>query len=249
MSVILTNVQAFVEQVGRRRMHKRSAVELDTMDCVFLGPQALVSAAIPFDGAPHPIYPQMQSVGWEVTDREATLCEVRVSYVGKFQPGVPLVSTSWAEGSISWTTFVSDLSKILVPGHAGYAISQQTGLNGSISQGVWVPATPPVMSKAFLSVSYVSRFRIETVTTTTLVRDGGSAGGAGGGAVSSNVVFPTGCSLSDNKFGLATATLAFEAISNTKTADLGNGWTEVSVVGTMQPVINSTVDMTPPSST
>jgi hypothetical protein len=115
MSIRLTNIGSFVEQVGRRREHRKRN-ELDTLDCVFIGLAALASSVCPIDLAQHPEFPGMNCIGWDVVDKEATLAEVHARYTGKLLAGSgpfttqPVISTSRHLGSVSWTTSYSTSS-------------------------------------------------------------------------------------------------------------------------------------------
>lgn len=204
------------------------------MQCTFVGPANLVPDAIPFPGSPHPEFPTMICSGYEVISMQALLAEVRVNYVGQFQAEQSLVSTSTHEGSISWTTYVSDVDKILTPQYYG---TQYYGLNGSQSRTVLVPA---VISKGYLSVSYLCRYIVQSVTVKSFSRSPSSGlAFGGGGSVLSQTVYVTGASLSDNHVGLVTASLAFDYLGDTQSNDLGNGWFEISVTSTPRPYIAS----------
>lgn len=105
-----STVTRFYEQVGRRQVHKKPN-ELDTLDCVFIGPSSLASYTVPADLAIHPDFPSMVCIGWEIINREALIAEVRVSYSGKLTThGVyytePEISTEWHETTLGWSTSI-----------------------------------------------------------------------------------------------------------------------------------------------
>lgn len=110
MSVIFNSVSQFVEQVGRRRTHRSNPTQLDTMDCVFIGPSVLATGFVPLNLAIHPEFPGMQCSGWEITDKEALAAEVRASYTGKLNGGsglqttAPVITTSRHLGAISFSS-------------------------------------------------------------------------------------------------------------------------------------------------
>jgi hypothetical protein len=241
MPVLFNSVDQFVEQVGRRRVHKRKSTELDSMDCIFTGPKNLVSSAIPLDGTPHPTYPMMTSTGWEVTEKEALYCELRISYTGKFQLGVPLISQSWHEGSISWSSYIGQVSKAISP---GYTVPPQYGPTGmQITAGAVIPANTGI---GYLTISYAARFTIEVISTTYLTQNPGTLTPKQLASVTHMTQWTTGAALSNNKFGTVVSTLEFENHVDETVTDLGNGWFEDTYVANILPVINSTVNVSNP---
>jgi hypothetical protein len=230
MSVILTNIHGFVEQVGLRRTHKAKTTDLDTMECVFVGPTSLEANAYPVDGTPHGEFPMMRSTGWNFARKEAGLSELQVSYVGKLWFGTPLVSAAWHQGSVSWTTYTQQVSKVLqAPWHTA----------GQWYNGFQIVAPanfPGAFSTSYLSISYVCYYMAATVTRSYLSMNpqGGGLESLGGpdpavlGGVKNKIQYTTGCSLSDNRVGLVSATLEFIVKSEISASAIGNGWYEVS---------------------
>jgi hypothetical protein len=113
MPLIFNSVTRFYEQIGRRRTHVSNPTQLDSLECIFIGPQELATGFVPLDLARHPDFPGMQCSGWDIINKEALMAEARARYSGKFAAGaglyvgVPLITTSRHLGSVSWTTSYS----------------------------------------------------------------------------------------------------------------------------------------------
>jgi hypothetical protein len=109
MSVIFNSVTQFIEQIGRRRTHVSKPDQLDSMECIFIGPQALATGFVPLDLARHPDFPGMQCSGWEITNKEALVAEARARYSGKFAAGAgpyttaPIITCQRHLGEVSYT--------------------------------------------------------------------------------------------------------------------------------------------------
>jgi hypothetical protein len=249
--MIFNSITTFAEQVGRRRTHKQKSTELDTMSCVFVGPQAIVADFIPADGTPHHEYTFMRSTGWEVTDKVATQCELHIDYIGKFAQGPPLISHSYHEGAISWTSFASQIDKVLVPAWSTPAVVfQGNTIVGPFRQS-------QVTSTAYLNLTYNCRFTGDITTRSWLTMNppipstpapyrsnnnlvSSPANPAG---VRNLTIYITGASKANDKFGLVTAQLTFNNEVNTTITDMGNGWYEVVEVTTVKPFIATTVNV------
>jgi hypothetical protein len=239
MPLIFNSVKTFVEQIGRRRAHKSKGTELDTMQCVYTGPTALVSKFIPLDGTPHGEFPFMISTGWDTKIGPASQSELIVDYVGKFQVGQVLENFSYHEGSISWSTYVGPVSRVIVPRGVVSVPYQAPSVANPNPQTVFI--IQEVLDTSYMTKSYVCRFTAKTCTHSIVSRSPGGAP-SGGAAITAQTTFTTGASLSKNLFGLVSATLNFEEHDDESVTDLGNGWFEVSVTSTMLPVIDSTVN-------
>jgi len=81
--IIFNSVTAFVEQVGRRLQWRYA--ELDNMICVYIGPQASALAFKPKINSRHPQYPLMFVTDSSITNKEALVAEVSVTYAGIIQ--------------------------------------------------------------------------------------------------------------------------------------------------------------------
>jgi hypothetical protein len=239
MPIIFSTVRQFEEQINRRREHKSQANELDTIETVFTGQSIGADGFLPHDLATHPQYPFMLCCGWNVVDKEALMCEIHVSYVGKMDLSGRMVSTSSHEGSISWTTYKQMVSKILTP---RITVTQQDfgpGFTGGTFTGPGVVAA--TYSTSYLSVSYVCQYKVSSTKTQYLSRTPIVGGGFGADiTVPIQKTYVTGASLSDNRLGLVTAALKFQNELSIENSDLGNGWFLVTETLVPTPYIDST---------
>ena len=78
--IIFNSVTAFVEQVGRRLQWKYA--ELDNLLCTYIGPSASALQFKPPINSAHPSYPLMFVTDSSITNNEAGVAEVSVTYAG-----------------------------------------------------------------------------------------------------------------------------------------------------------------------
>jgi hypothetical protein len=239
MPIVFNSITQFVEQVGRRRLHRSRNTDLDTMTCIFTGPTSAVAGQIPRDRTPHPEYPFMTSTAWTVKDGEGPMVsELTIDYVGKFESGPTLTNTQWHEGSISWSSYVRQISRTYTPGFTetpmDYA-GRPTGPQINVQ---------PVYTLGYLTLSYTCRYVIKSIISKYLSRgqDGYISKGIGTPEVLNQVTFITGASTANDKFGTVTASLSFKESTSEQINDLGNGWFEVEVATTLLPVISSSAN-------
>jgi hypothetical protein len=81
--IIFNSVTAFVEQVGRRLQWKYA--ELDNLLCTYIGPSASALQFKPPINSAHPSYPLMFVTDSSITNKEAGVAEVAVTYAGIIQ--------------------------------------------------------------------------------------------------------------------------------------------------------------------
>src|ERR1700746_1556279 len=81
--IIFNSVTAFVEQVGRRLQWKYA--ELDNLLCTYIGPSASALQFKPPINSAHPSYPLMFVTDSSITNKEAGVAEVTVTYAGIIQ--------------------------------------------------------------------------------------------------------------------------------------------------------------------
>ena len=81
--IIFSSVTAFVEQVGRRLQWKYA--ELDNLLCTYIGPSASALQFKPPINSAHPSYPLMFVTDSSITNKEAGVAEVTVTYAGIIQ--------------------------------------------------------------------------------------------------------------------------------------------------------------------
>lgn len=237
MPLVFNSITQYHEQIGRRRTHKSDPSQLDSLDCIFIGPAHSADTVCPSDLARHPEFPGMQCTGWEVINKEAYTAEVRASYSGKLIGAGSIaftdakMSTSWHEGSISWTTLTGN-----------YQVDQNGG------QPFGVVEYRANMKTFYVSTSFSCRFTTRAVTYVYLTNQkpaGGflqryAADSANYLGIENQQTFRTGSSSSDSDIGLVTAWLVFESkMVDCQIVDQKNGWFQVTEVYTTQAYINS----------
>jgi hypothetical protein len=239
MSIIFNSVTDFVEQVGRRRVHKSKTIDLDTMSCVFTGPTWRVGQYIPRDRTPHPDFAFMTSTGWSVRDIEAGVSELSIDYVGKFESGPIMTDTQWHEGSISWSSYVGQIARTYTP---GFTSLPATGPTGELIGATII--IDPQVAIGYLTLSYLCRYVVSSIISRYLSRGGSGFvnEGIGDPQVTNQVRYITGANSANDKFGSVTAELVFEKTVNEQISDLGNGWFVVEVTTTLVPVIQSSAN-------
>jgi hypothetical protein len=238
MPVLFNSITQFIEQVDRRREHKSNPTQLDSLDCVFVGPAAIASNVCPADLAVHPMFTGMRCIGWTVVDKVALTAEVHAIYTGKLLAGSgpfttpPLITTSRHLGSISWTTSANATSPTITVG-------QQT-----------------ITSKTLVVTSYTARFTLKSATFKYLTNRAPSPDFKGRFVSEANpylgmenfVKFTTACAYSGGTIaptdgvwgGTLDQTLLFENdLTDLQVNDLGNGWFEVSEVYMTQALLDS----------
>jgi hypothetical protein len=111
LSVLFSSVSYFAEQVGRRLQWRYA--ELDNLLCTYVGPSSQAIQFKPPINSPHPQYPLMFVTDSNITNREAGVAEVAVTYAGIIQTSgassyitPPVTTESSVQGSRDFTQYV-----------------------------------------------------------------------------------------------------------------------------------------------
>lgn len=249
MRAILTNVLAFVEQPGRRVIQQKRN-SLDTLDAIFIGPTSQELNNMPAWGSRHRSFPFMTCETAEVTSREGGLSEIHAHYVGKIFSNTsvivttPVISTSWHEQSLSWTTNTAKVDHVISPAVYAPAIDIHRFPDHLL--------TPAVHTLGYLMISYAMRYTSKAVTFKYLTNVRPVTGDAFNGTFAAAATGFLGLRNYDVQAMASSVTLdpaqaliaepiQLDSLTDVQVNDLDNGWFECSEVYMRRFVIDVTL--------
>jgi hypothetical protein len=227
MPLLFNSVKTFVEQVQRRRTHKSNPLQLDTVECIFTGPDGTVTTSVPGDLAQHPEYTGMRCTSWDIVRQVAECAEYRAQYTGKLNAGSgpyvgpPLIKRSRHLGEVSYSTSAS-------------VTSTQIKTTGFTVRFTAFGVTFTYLSNRLPAANFAGNF----------------AGPAGAYLGTDNLTqfqtglsYATGAPTFDAGLGyggyISTTLVWSNDLTDVQVDDQGNGWWQISEIFLTQPHLNT----------